>query len=162
LLLALLPLIGLAPSADATGGAFCTISGTINFVPSGAVPTQGTWSIDPALISCQGIFRAYERITGPGRFTGSGVYSEIPGGSGSCLQHVGSGTVDYMVPTSAADVHINEAHEFVLVGAGAFSTPSLNGSFQVTPPYEGDCVTGPVTKANFVAQGLLVRTPALG
>lgn len=153
----LLPLIGLAPRAEASAAAVCSITGTINFSPSAAVPTQGTWSIDPAVISCHGLFRAVERITGPGAFTGSGTYAEMPGDSGSCLHNVGSGKVDYMIPTTEADVHINEPHEFVLVGAGAFTTPSLNGSFQVTPPYDGDCVTKPVTKATFVAEGLLVR-----
>jgi hypothetical protein len=150
-----LPLIGFAPTAEAAGGAVCSISGTINFFPASA--TQGRWTIEPAVISCQGLFRATERITGPGTFAGSGSYAETPAGSGTCMHHVGTGNVDYMIPTSEADVRIREPQEFVLAGAGAFTTPSLRGSFQITPPYEGDCVTRPVTRATFIAQGLLVR-----
>jgi hypothetical protein len=158
--LGLVPLIGLTPGAEATGGAFCAISGSINLVPSDAVPGHGTWSVDPAIIDCRGIFRGYERITGPAGFSGSGTYTSIQDGGG-CLQHVGTGKIDYMIPTTEADVHIVERHEFVLAGAGTFRTPSLNGSFQATAPYEGDCLTGPV-QATFVAQGLLVRANGLG
>jgi hypothetical protein len=73
------------------------------------------------------------------------------------MHHVGTGKVDYMIPTSEADVRIQEPHDFVLAGAGAFTTPSLRGTFQITPPYEGDCVTRPVTRATFIAQAVLLR-----
>lgn len=149
--------VGVAPQAEATATAACAISGTINFSPLPTVATQGTWSIEPAVISCQGVFRAYDRITGPSEFTGSGTYVDIGDGPGSCMQHVGSGEVDYVIKTPEADVRINEPHEFVLAGAGTFATPSLKGSLQVSPPYEGDCVTSPVTRATFLAQGLFVR-----
>jgi len=140
--LAALPLAGFAPSAEASGGAVCSISGTINLFPASA---------------SQGLFRATERITGPGRFAGSGRYAEAPAGSGTCMHHMGTGKVDYMIPTSEADVRIQEPHDFVLAGAGAFTTPSLRGTFQITPPYEGDCVTRPVTRATFIAQAVLLR-----
>jgi hypothetical protein len=159
--LALLPFVWLAPTADATGGAACYISGTIKFLPSESSAGEGAWSIGPAFINCQGLYRGPERITGPGSFEGAGTYSQFLSGSGTCLHHVGSGKVDYIIPTTEADVHITEAHEFVFAGAGAFTTPSLNGTFQVAPPYEGDCVTKPVTKAVFVAEALLVRAGGL-
>jgi hypothetical protein len=44
-----------------------------------------------------------------------------------------------------------------LVGAGVFDTPTLHGPFQVSPPYDGDCLTKPVSRASFVAQVLLYR-----
>jgi hypothetical protein len=150
-----LPFVGYAPTAEAAGGAVCSISGTINFFPAPA--TQGRWAVDPAVINCQGLFRATERIIGPGRFAGSGTYTETPAGSGTCMHHVGTGNVDYMIPTSEADIRIKEPHDFVLAGGGAFVTPSLRGSFQITPPYEGDCVAKPVTRATFIAQALLLR-----
>jgi hypothetical protein len=153
--LAALPLAGFVPAAEASGGAICSISGTINLFPASA--SQGHWTIEPAVINCQGLFRATERITGPGRFAGSGSYAEAPAGSGTCMHHAGTGKVDYMIPTSEADVRIQEPHDFVLAGAGAFTTPSLRGSFQITPPYEGDCVTRPVTRATFIAQAVLLR-----
>jgi hypothetical protein len=159
--LVLLPLIGFAPNADAAGGGVCSISGTINFLPESGAATKGKWSIEPAVISCQGLFRAYERITGPGAFLGTGTYTALPDGNGACLHQVGSGEVDYTIPTTEADVHITEPHEFVLAGGGAFTTPSLNGSFEVTPPYHGDCMTRPVTRATFVAQGVLLRNNGL-
>jgi hypothetical protein len=148
-----------APSAEASGAAVCTISGTISFAPSSA--SQGVWRISPAVISCQGLFRGYERIVGGGSFSGFGSYTAQPGGSGTCLHHAGLGTVDYTIQTTETDVHIQEPHEFVLAGAGAFVTKTLKGTFQVTPPYEGDCVTKPMTKAFFVAQGVMVRTTPL-
>jgi hypothetical protein len=149
------------PTAEASGAAVCSISGTISFLPSSTSPAKGAWSIEPAVIDCHGMFRATKRITGPASFTGSGTYTTLPDGNGACLHHVGSGKVDYTIPTSEADVHIKEPHQFVLAGGGAFTTPSLNGSFEVTPPYDGDCLTKPVTKATFIAQGLLVRNNGL-
>lgn len=146
-----------APKAEASGGAVCAISGTINFTPSLSIPAQGTWSVDPAVINCQGSYRSYDVITGPGTFTGSGTYEQIPHDGQSCLHRIGSGKVDYLIPTMEADVHIVEPHEYVLAGAGAFTTPSLKGSIQVAPPYEGNCVTSPVTKATFVAEAVLLR-----
>jgi hypothetical protein len=77
------------------------------------------------------------------------------------MHHVGTGNVDYMIPTTEADVRIKEPHDFVLAGAGAFATPSLHGSFQITPPYAGDCVTKPVTRATFIAQALMLRNNGL-
>jgi hypothetical protein len=155
--LVVLPLLGLVPAAHATGAAVCSISGTIEFVPASGKPAQGVWSIDPAVIDCHGLFQGRERIIGPGGFSGSGSYTTLPSGSGACLHHVGSGTVDYTMQTTDAVVHLVEPHEFILAGAGAFTTPSLNGSLQITPPYDGDCVTTPVTKALFLAQGSLTR-----
>lgn len=151
--LAALPFLGFAPAAQATGAAACTISGTITFTHSAANAGQGMWRIDPAVISCQGLYNGYERIMGPGRFIGSGKYT----GSGTCLHSVGSGTFDYTFPTTAADVHLVEPNDYTLTGVGTFTSPSLKGTFEATPPYEGDCVTKPMTKALFVAQATLVR-----
>lgn len=44
-----------------------------------------------------------------------------------------------------------------MAGTGAFSTPTLRGTFQVTPPYDGDCQTTPLTKALFFAEASMVR-----
>ena len=153
-------LLGFAPPADALGAAVCTVSGTINFVPSPQTPARGGWSIEPAVMECRGLFRSWERILGPGSFTGSGSYNAAPDGRGACLHHVGSGTVDYRIPTSEQDVHMIEPHDFVLAGSGSFITPTLRGTFQVMPPYdgEGDCVTKPVTKALFLAEAVMVRS----
>lgn len=155
--LAGLPLVGFIPAADATGGAACTITGTITFASSGADAAQGVWTIDPAVINCHGLFNGYDRIVGPGAFSGTGSYTALPGGTGECLRNIGSGTVDYTFPTAASDVHLVERQDYALAGVGAFTTPSLRGTFQVTPPYEGDCVTKPITKALFVAEATLVR-----
>jgi len=157
--LVMLPFVGLAPSAHAMGEAACTISGTINFVPTSA--SQGTWSIGPGVIDCTGLFRAKRAITGPGPFTGSGTYAEASPGSGTCLHQVGTGQVDYIIPTTEANNRIQESHDFVFAGAGSFTTPTLRGSFEVAPPYEGDCVGHPVTKATFVAQAVMVRLNGL-
>jgi hypothetical protein len=157
LALVALPTLGIAPAAEATGAAVCTITGTINFSTSAAVPTEGRWRIEPAVIDCRGLFRGWERIVAPGAFTGSGSYTALPTGSGSCLNNAGSGTVDYRISTSETDVHITEPHSFVLPGPGVFSTPTLRGTFQVTPPNDGNCVTKPVTKALFLAEASMVR-----
>ena len=153
--LVLLPLAGAVPAAEATGGGACTITGTIGF--SNVHSTRGTWTIDPAVITCQGLYNGYERFTHPGTFSGTGSYTALPTRSGTCLHHVGSGTVDYTFATSGADIHLVEPQSYALAGAGVFTTPSLRGTFQVTPPYDGDCLTKPVTRALFVAEATLVR-----
>jgi hypothetical protein len=155
--LAVLALVGWVPSVEATGTAVCTISGTITFSNSGMNATDGSWAIGPAVINCQGPYNGYERIIGPGSFAGAGTYRAFPGGTGTCLHSVGSGTVEYGFPTTASDIRLVEPHNYTLAGAGAFTTPSLKGTFEVTPPYDGDCVTKPVTTALFVAQASLLR-----
>jgi hypothetical protein len=152
-----LPLVGAAPAAEAVAAGVCTITGTVNFDPSMAPSSPGAWSIGPAAISCQGLSKGPERFLGQGPFVGSGSYSILPTGTGSCLHHVGMGTVEYKVPSTGYPLHVKEAHQFVLAGAGSFTTPSLRGSFQETPPFEGDCVTTPVTRATFVAEVVLLR-----
>jgi hypothetical protein len=117
--LASLPLVGSIPAASATGAAACTITGTITFSTPAADTTEGVWSIDPAVIQCQGLFNGYDRILGPGRFTGTGSYTALPGGTGECLRNVGSGTVDYTFPTSASDVHLVERHDYTHVPGDA-------------------------------------------
>ncbi len=143
------------PTADASGVAVCAVSGTITFSPAPA-PAQSTWSVEPAKINCQDVFRAYDRFLGPGSFSGRSTYVSSPTGDG-CLNYVGSGEVDYTLHTSEADVHIVEPHDFVLATAGAFTTPSLKGSLQALVPYDGSCITTSVTEAAFVAEGILVR-----
>lgn len=154
----LLPLLGGMPVAHAAPGlAACTIGGTITFAPSPATPTEGTWRVGPATIDCQGTINALDRILGTGPFRASGTYGPAPSNTGSCLHSVGSGEVDYTLPTTLGPFRIVEPHAFTLVGAGVFDTPSLGGTFQVRPPYDGDCVTTPVTRAGFLAEGLLIR-----
>lgn len=150
------PLAGPVRDAGATGTAACTVSGTITFSAGSLAALEGVWAIGPAVISCHGLFNGYERILGPGSFTGSGTYQALPDGSGTCLRNVGTGTLDYGFPTSQADIHLVEAGSYTLAGAGAFMTPTLRGTFQVAP-VEGDCVSEPVTSAVFVAQVSLVR-----
>jgi hypothetical protein len=146
-----------APPADAVGGALCTISGTISFAPPSDVSGQGAWTIGPAAINCEGAVNGYHFL-GQGPFEGSGSYTGLPAGGGSCLNQVGTGTVDYTVQTAAMDHHIRESQRFTLAGAGEFTTPSLRGTLALMPPYDGDCVTKPVTRATFVAQGLMPKT----
>jgi hypothetical protein len=155
--LGVLPLVGLLPPAAATGTAVCTISGTITVSAPQPTTADGKWAIGPAVISCQGLYNGYERIMGPGGFAGAGTYTAFPPGSGSCLSSVGSGTVEYGFPTTQYDIRLVEPQDYTLAGAGAFTTPSLKATFEVTPPYDADCVTKPETKALFVAQASLVR-----
>ena len=152
-----LPILGPATAAEATGAAACTISGTIDFVPSSVTAADGQWRIEPAVIECGGLFSARQRMIGPGEFSGSGSYRALPGGA-SRLPYAGTGTVDYRFQTSEADVHLNEPHSFVLAGTGVFSTPTLRGTFQVVPPPDGDCLSKPLTKALFVAEVSMVRS----
>lgn len=155
LVLLLSPLVGPAPAAEAIGGAACVISGTISFSPPSGASGKGAWSIAPAAINCHGLFNGVDRFLGQGPFRGSGSYTANPTGTGACLHHVGSGIVEYMIPTTATDLHVRESHEFIMAGAGKFATPTLRGSFLVTPPFEGDCLTEPVTRATFFAQAVM-------
>ena len=157
--LALVPFFTSAPAAEATGAGACAIGGTITFSPSASAPSEGRWSIAPATIDCRGLFntRGRERIMGPGSFAGSGSYGTVQSGDRNCLRQLGPGTVDYWIPTSEQDVHVVERPAFTLAGAGTFTTPTLRGTFQI-PAHEGDCGTGPVTRAMFLAQVTLVRS----
>jgi hypothetical protein len=149
-------LAGFVPAARATGGGACTITGTMAFSRSSVAAGGGRWNLE-GIISCQGLYNGYRRFNGPGTFAGSGSYTALWGGS-PCLHHSGTGTVDYRFPTTGDDIHLVEPQSYTLVGAAStFTTPSLTGAFQMSPPYEGDCVTTPITKALFVAQATLVR-----
>jgi hypothetical protein len=154
---AMLPLVGAVPPAQALGAGACTIGGTISFEPPNGPYIRGNWSIRPGAINCHGLFKGPDYFTGQGSFTGSGTYSVLPSGTGACIHQVGSGTVDYTIRTISSTYRLTEESEFVLAGAGKFTTPSLKGSFVVPPPYEGDCITKPVTRATFVSQALMVR-----
>jgi hypothetical protein len=148
---------GSMPAAQAVGTAVCSISGTITFTSSPRAPAQGGWSIDPAVIDCRGLFNGWERILGPGSFAGSGSYTTGSDSSGKCVHHIGSGTVDYWIPTSEQDVHMIEPHTFVLTGGGAFSTPTLQGSFELLPASDGGCLANPGSKMSFVAEAVMLR-----
>ena len=148
---------GFTPTADAVGYGACTIAGTISF--SAESPAKGTWAIGPANLDCQGIIGKRARITGRGPFRGSGTYTALLPGDTGCLRQTGTGTVEYQIPTASGTIKVDEAVSHTLAGAGVLDTPSLHGVFQVPPPYDGDCVTKPVTRATFVAQLVLYRNP---
>jgi hypothetical protein len=154
--LALAMFLGPTPPADALGLGVCTISGTITFTPTTAGPDHGHWEITPAVIQCRGQFNTKELMVRQGSFAGSGAYTVVPSGDGGCLRELGTGTVDYWITTDEQDVHIKEPHAFLLAGAGAFTTPTLRGVFEI-PTYEGNCLTTPVTKGLFLAQVTLLR-----
>jgi hypothetical protein len=155
--------VGFVPAASGLGGAVCVISGTITFAPQSAeapAGSPGAWNIGPAQIECNGAINGY-RISGTGPFTGSGTYTSPPMAGSPCghlVHHVGMGNVDYLMRSAAMIYRVRESKRFVLAGAGEFSTPSLRGTLQLLPPYDGDCVTKPITRATFVAQGLYLRT----
>lgn len=154
--LALAFVVGPVPAAEAVGVGACTIGGTITFTPSGQTPGQGTWAIAPGVIQCRGQFNTYEYMVRTGEFAGSGTYTSVSSAEVGCFRELGTGTVDYWIPTDKQDAHVVEPYAFLLAGAGAFTTPTLRGAFQITT-YDGNCVTGPVTKASFLAQVTLFR-----
>jgi hypothetical protein len=155
--LSLVPLFGFVPKAEAIGPGTCTISGTIAFEPPTGPYLRGVWNIRPGAIDCKGVYNRVDYFTGQGPFVGTGTYTVLPSGTGTCLHQVGEGSVDYTFRTTNGWYHLTEKNEFVLAGAGKFTTPSLRGSFVIPPPYEGDCITTPVTRATFIAQVLLAR-----
>jgi hypothetical protein len=154
--LALATVLAPAPPAHAIGLGVCTITGTIRFTPSGGTSEQGVWAISPAVIQCRGQFNTRQLMVRQGAFAGSGSYTVVPSGEAGCLHELGTGTVDYWIATDEQDVHVKEPHAFLLAGAGAFTTPTLRGVFQI-PPYEGNCLTTPVTSALFLAEVTMVR-----
>lgn len=146
-----------APAADAVGAGACTISGTISFQPIGGAGSDvGAWDISPAQIACRGQFNTYELMLKQASFSGTGSYTTLPSGEGGCLRELGTGTVDYWIPTEKQDVHVVEPNAFLLAGVGAFTTPTLKGVFQI-PAYDGNCLTNSVTKATFLAEVTLFR-----
>ena len=151
------PVVGFVPAAHAVGAAACVIGGTITFTaPSGTTGT-GVWDISPGLIECNGALNGY-RIFGSAPFTGHGTYSALPPVGGPCLHQAGTGMVDYTIMSGAMIFHMRETQRFVLAGGGEFTTPSLRGTMQLAPPYSGDCLTKPLTRATFAAQGLMLWT----
>ena len=148
---------GFSPPADAVGYRACTLLGTISF--SSQTATTGTWTIGPALLDCQGIVGKRARITGRGPLRGSGTYNALTPGQGACVPHNGTGTMEYVIPTASGAIKVNEAVTHTMAGVGVFDTPSLHGVFQMPPPYEGDCVSKPLSRATFVAQVVLYRNP---
>ena len=151
------PFVASVPAAEAIGGAACTISGTINFFPPAAGTAEAQWRIGPGAINCQGALNGYH-FYGQGPFSGSGTYTGLPAAGASCVHYLGTGTVDYVMRTGAMVHRIRETKRFTLAGAGTFVTPSLRGGLALAPPYEGDCVTKPLTQATFVAQAVLPKT----
>ena len=159
-LMAVLSVLGMAvvaymPTAGAVGYGACTIIGTIAY--SSQTPSTGTWSIGPATLDCQGIVGKRARITGRGPFSGTGTYDALA--PASCLPQKGTGKISYAIPTASGVIRVDEAANDAVVGAGVIDTPTLHGTFQVLPPYDGDCVTKPLKRASFVAQVVLYRYP---
>lgn len=152
-----LPVLGFSSTAHAIEEGACTVTGTIAFTTQS--PGTGVWSIGPAVIDCQGIAAARRLITGRGPFTGSGTFTALAPGDSGCLRQAGTGKLDYRIPTTAGDILITEQETHTLAGIGVLNTPRLHGTFQVAPPYEGDCVTKPITRATFVAQLVLYGYP---
>ena len=148
--------LGFEVRADAVGYGACSVVGTITFTAKS--PTAGTWAIGPAILDCQGIIGKRARITGRGPLKGSGTYTALPP-SDSCFRQAGTGKVEYEIPTASGTIKVNEAETYTLAGAGVLDTPSLHGVFQLPPPYDGDCLTKPVSRATFVAQLVLYRNP---
>lgn len=159
LALVVLPAIGLTPPAHAVGYGGCTIVGTITFASADVLATSGTWTIGPATLDCQGIIGKRARIIGRGPLRGTGTFTALPPGEGNCLRQSGTGKVEYEIPTASGRILIAEAESHTLAGLGVFETPTLHGTFQLPPPYDGDCVTKPLSRATFVAQVALVRYP---
>ncbi len=155
--LALVPLVGFVPKAEAIGAGVCTIGGTIAFEPPNGPYLRGVWTIRPGAIDCKGAYKGPDYFIGQGPFIGTGTYTVLPSGTGTCVHQVGEGNVDYTFRTTSGTYHLKEKNDFVLAGAGKFATPSMNGSFVIPPPYEGDCITTPVTRATFIAQVVLAR-----
>jgi hypothetical protein len=151
--LTLASLLSAAPAAEATAAGVCTISGTINFSPSAS--SRGRWDISPGVIACRGFFFGWHSMLGSGSFVATGSYTSVPSGAG-CVEQLGPGTVDYWIATTHQHVHLIEPHAFTLAGAGAFTTPTLRGTFQI-PLYDGNCVTTPRTTTLFLAQVTLAR-----
>ena len=159
LALVVLPAIGFTPPAHAVGYGGCTIVGTITFTQSEALAATGTWSIGPAILDCQGIIGKRARIIGRGPFRGKGTVTALAPGGGGCLRQSGTGNVEYDIPTASGIIKVTEGETHTLAGAGVIDTPTLHGTFEIPPPYDGDCVTKPVTRASFVAQLILIRNP---
>ena len=151
-----LAVVGFTPTADAVGYGACGIVGTISF--SSKTPTTGTWAIGPATLDCQGIIGKRARIVGRGPIRGSGTYTALAGDT-ACLRQSGTGKVEYEIPTASGTIKVTEAETHTLAGAGVLDTPSLHGVFQLPPPYDGDCLTKPLSRATFVAQLVLYRNP---
>jgi hypothetical protein len=157
LALVVMPVIGFTPPAHAVGYGACSIVGTITF--SSKTLSTGTWTIGPATLDCQGIIGKRARIVGRGPFRGSGAFTALPPGDGACLRQNGTGQVEYEIPTASGTIKVEEVSNHTLAGAGVFDTPTLHGTFQLPPPYDGDCLTKPLSRATFVAQVMLYRYP---
>jgi hypothetical protein len=152
-----MPVVGFVPAAHALGAATCVISGTMTFTEPTSTLGSGTWEIGPGLIECNGAVNGY-RIWGSAPFAGRGTFTNLSPAGNPCLHQVGTGIVDYTFQSGAMVFHRQESQRFVVAGGGEFTTPSLRGTLQMAPPYQGDCLTKPLTRATFAAQGAMVWT----
>ena len=153
------PLLASPQPASATAAGACSITGVMTFSPPSPGSLDGRWTINEGVINCRGLYNGWERIINPGAFSASGAYTTLPTG-GTCAVQLGEGTVDYWVKTSEQDIHMKEPHAFTPGPAGAFTTPTLRGSFQILPD-AGCPAAGAERKATFAAEVTLVRKKEL-
>jgi hypothetical protein len=147
-----------APPAHAAGttSAVCTTLFTATVAPgftlipgTGTVSTQG----DNGLLVCAGTIDGH-RVTGPGRVGVHYTYSR-----GSCLAHLGAGTVTFSVPTTAGTKHMTGAVTvrrvaLVILAEVRFPTARIR-AVGVPVPTQDTCVTSPLRRFVVSVTGVL-------
>jgi hypothetical protein len=116
---------------------------------AGTITTRG----ETGLIACAGTIEG-DRITGPGTMGVHYAYSR-----GTCVAHVGSGTVTFTIPTTAGTKHMTGAVTvrrigLVILAEVRFPTARFTGIGHPIP-LQGTCLTTPLRLFLVTVNGVL-------
>jgi hypothetical protein len=147
-----------AASAQAAGAtsAACVTSIPLTITPGfGPIASSGTLTShgETGSVTCIGTIGG-DRVTGPGT---AGLDESYTGGS--CLGHLGVGTVSVTIPTTAGSVHmagaaISRRTGLAVTAEAAFPEGRFSGA-GVALPTQGTCVLSPLRGALITLTGTL-------
>lgn len=155
--------VGAIPAGQARGadGTPCAFEYDADMSPGlSSSPSSGTLTSngETGTIACNGPVNG-KRPTGPGTF---GVDSRYGTKQGATCQSGGEveGVLAFTIPTSSGPEHVTSRFTATFgrlesgVIFGQFEGERMSGTAEATPQ-EGDCVSGPMTKAHVKGRGTL-------
>lgn len=157
-LVAVLGGLPLSEPAQGADQALCQVELVLTLSPGlSRSPANQTFATESGSgkANCQGSLDGH-MITGPGAGEVEGTMTG-PGGGASCGGGEGEGTYKLSVPTDKGTMDVTGPFKFSFVtGFGEANGEGLRFVFGARP-LAGDCISGPVTKAQVMAAGALAR-----
>jgi hypothetical protein len=157
-------LLAAAPAqAQSSTSAVCTvtfpvISITPPFSPFVLTPASGTVTSNgpTGTVSCVGEIGG-DQVMGPG--TGALLYAYS---NGTCVAHVGLGTVNWTIPTAAGPTHLTGTLSVRRIGVSVLAEVRFSDARAdlagALVPLEGDCVLAPLRKVRVMVAGAFLET----